>query len=63
MPPWGIRSELFKEAKHERYLVMHHRIVDAVGSVLPVGQVRSIDEMVCPLKGADRRPAAKAAPA
>ena len=41
---------------------MHNRIVTAVESVLPVGQVRSIDEMVCPLKGADRQPAGAAVP-
>lgn len=45
------------EARHDRYVVMHHRILAAVGSVLPVGQVMSIDEMACPLVGAERRPA------
>ncbi len=44
-------------ADHRRYVVFHHRVLDAVGSVLPVGSVRSIDEMSCRLAGADRDPA------
>ncbi|MBA4064169.1 MAG: DNA polymerase [Isosphaera sp.] len=44
-------------ADHRRYVVMHHRVLDAVGSVLPVDQVRSIDEVSCRLAGADRDPA------
>ena len=33
---------------------MHNRIVDAVGSVVPVHQIMSIDEMTCRLMGEDR---------
>lgn len=49
------------EADHDRYVVVHNRILDAVGSVLPVGQVMSIDEVACPLLGAERHPARAAA--
>jgi DNA polymerase-4 len=34
---------------------MHHKLVAAVESCTPVGQVRSIDEMVCPLMGSERQ--------
>ena len=33
---------------------MHNRIVDAVGSVLPIQQIMSIDEMTCRLIGHER---------
>jgi DNA polymerase-4 len=41
-------------ADHRRYVTMHNRIVDAVGSVVPVHQIMSIDEMTCRLMGEDR---------
>lgn len=44
------------EGRHERYVVMHNRIKAAVESCLPVGEVRSVDEMVCPLLGDERKP-------
>jgi DNA polymerase-4 len=50
-------------ADHKRYVIMHNRIVDAVGTVLPVHQVLSIDEMSCRLIGDERRPERAAAAA
>src|SRR5947207_14438129 len=38
-------------ADHRRYVTMHNRVVDAVGSVVPVEHIRSIDEMSCRLAG------------
>ncbi len=37
------------EARHEQYIQTHHKIVEAVETVLPVEKVCSIDEMVCKL--------------
>jgi DNA polymerase IV len=37
-------------ARHEKYVDLHKKIVGAIGNVLPVTAVRSIDEMVCALK-------------
>lgn len=48
-------------ANHTRYVLMHNRIVDAVGSILPIGAIRSIDEMSCRLARDERVPAAAAA--
>ncbi|MEZ6140359.1 MAG: DNA polymerase [Zavarzinella sp.] len=42
-------------ARPQVYVQMHHQIVDAVGSVLPVSHVMSVDEMMCKLWG-DHRP-------
>jgi DNA polymerase-4 len=39
------------ESRPEIYIEMHHKIVSAVSSVLPVDQVQSIDEMSCRLTG------------
>jgi DNA polymerase-4 len=50
-------------ANHKRYVTIHNRIVDAVGSVLPVERVVSIDEMTCHLVGEERRPERAAAAA
>jgi DNA polymerase-4 len=36
------------------YVQLHHQIIHAVESVLPVLKVMSIDEMVCRLRGVDR---------
>jgi DNA polymerase-4 len=44
------------EARHRVYTEFHHKIVAAVESCLPVHEVRSIDEMICALKGRDRVP-------
>lgn len=43
------------EARPSRYIEMHHRLVAAVASCTPVGQVLSIDEMSCPLMGSERQ--------
>lgn len=43
-------------ADHRRYVTVHNRIVDAVGSVLPVQDIVSIDEMTCRLLGDERHP-------
>src|SRR5438552_16699201 len=43
-------------ADHRRYVTMHNRVVDAVGSVVPVDRIMSIDEMSCRLVGDERRP-------
>lgn len=37
------------QGRHERYVELHHRIIEAVNTVLPVEKVCSIDEMVCRL--------------
>src|SRR5579872_3479279 len=60
-PVWEARKlargrVIFKIANHRRYVLMHNRIVDAVGSVVPIEQIMSIDEMSCRLTGNDRRP-------
>jgi len=36
-------------ARHERYVQLHHTILDVIGSVVPVKAVCSIDEVVCTL--------------
>lgn len=43
------------EARPAVYVEMHHRLVTAVESCTPVGQVLSIDEMSCPLMGSERQ--------
>jgi DNA polymerase-4 len=47
---------ILKQARHREYVVFHNRIVDAIGSVVPVHRVLSIDEVTCRLAGDDRRP-------
>src|SRR5262245_12081927 len=47
-------------ARPERYVEVHHRLLDEVNRVVPVTQVMSIDEVSCKLIGAERS-AAKAA--
>lgn len=42
------------DAAHGMYVQYHHRLVQAVHSVLPVERVMSIDEMVCNLIGRER---------
>lgn len=59
-PVWEARKLsqgriIFKIANHERYVLMHNRIVDAVGSIIPVGRIASIDEMTCRLIGDEQR--------
>lgn len=45
------------QARPEFYVVLHRRILEAVETCLPIGQVLSIDEMTCPLVGAQQVPA------
>ncbi|MDX2084878.1 MAG: impB/mucB/samB family protein [Candidatus Melainabacteria bacterium] len=45
------------QAQHERYVALHHRIIEVVDQYLPVSQVCSIDEMACELMGRERDPA------
>jgi len=42
--------------KHELYIQMHHQIVEAVNTCLPVEAVHSVDEMSCRLLGKEREP-------
>ncbi len=42
------------EGRHELYVKYHHRIVEAVGSCIPVAIIASIDEMACQLMGRER---------
>jgi DNA polymerase-4 len=44
------------EARPRRYLEVHHQLIRAVETCLPVHAVRSIDEMSCRLLGAERKP-------
>lgn len=44
------------EARPPRYVEVHHRLIRAVETCLPVHAVRSIDEMSCRLLGAERKP-------
>lgn len=63
-PVWEARKLCpgitFVVADHRRYVVMHNRIVAAVGSVVPIESVMSIDEMSCRLVGDERKPEAAA---
>jgi DNA polymerase IV len=42
------------EARHEIYVEVHHRVVEAIESCIPVTSVMSIDEMACRLIGRER---------
>lgn len=66
--PYGIKTgTVVREAKRlcpslvlvparpELYVRMHHRIVKAINTCLPVDKVHSIDEMSCRLIGSERR--------
>jgi DNA polymerase-4 len=59
-PVWEARQRCpgihFITGNHKRYVQMHHRIVDAVNSCIPVRTIRSVDEMVCSLIGDERKP-------
>jgi len=48
---------VFVQARPSTYVEIHHRIVAAVESCTPVGDVLSIDEMACELMGSDREEA------
>jgi len=45
------------EARPKEYIRVHHQILQAVDSVLPVEAVLSIDELVCKLMGREKEPA------
>ncbi len=51
------RDIVFVQARPSTYVEIHHRIVAAVESCTPVGDVLSIDEMACELMGSDREEA------
>ena len=46
----------FVVGRHDRYTELHHKIVKAVGRVVPVEKVMSVDEMACKLIGDERTP-------
>ncbi|GIW26174.1 DNA polymerase [Meiothermus sp.] len=46
------------EARPKEYIRVHHQILQAVDTVLPVEAVLSIDELVCKLMGREKEPAA-----
>lgn len=48
---------VFVQARPSTYVEIHHRIVAAVESCTPVGDVLSIDEMACDLMGSEREEA------
>jgi len=60
-PVWQARKLckriVFVQARPSTYVDIHHRIVAAVESCTPVGDVLSIDEMACELMGSDREEA------
>ncbi|MGE5319815.1 MAG: DNA polymerase Y family protein [Hyphomicrobiaceae bacterium] len=60
-PVWQARKLckdiVFVQARPATYVEIHHRIVAAVESCTPVGDVLSIDEMACELMGSDRQEA------
>jgi DNA polymerase IV len=43
-------------ARPKEYIRIHHQIIDAIDSVLPVTTVMSVDEMMCKLWGTHREP-------
>lgn len=51
------RGIVFVQARPSTYVEIHHRIVAAVESCTPVGDVLSIDEMACELMGSEREEA------
>ncbi len=44
------------EARPQLYVTYHHRIIDAVDTVLPIEEICSIDEMACRLGNGQRSP-------
>jgi len=58
MPVWEARKLcpdlVLALARPERYVEVHHQMVDVVNRVVPVTQVMSIDEVSCKLIGAER---------
>jgi len=60
-PVWEARIKCpdmaFRVGRHDRYVEVHHGIVQAVGRCIPVAKVMSVDEMACKLLGEERTPA------
>lgn len=46
---------ILKVARHDRYVQAHKAIMDAVGTILPVRKIWSIDEAECAILGWERR--------
>ncbi|QDU20038.1 DNA polymerase Y family protein [Urbifossiella limnaea] len=46
---------ILREARHREYVTFHNRVVDAIGSVIPVKSIASIDEMSCRLVESERK--------
>lgn len=46
------------EARPDEYVKLHHQILDVIDTVLPIGSVRSIDELVCRLLPSESNQAA-----
>ncbi len=44
------------EARHEPYVEIHHKILEALESCIPIDSVLSIDEAACRLTGSQREP-------
>ena len=44
----------FIQAEHKKYISYHHKVIEAVGTCLPIHSVLSIDEMACELIGRER---------
>ncbi|MEO9214806.1 MAG: hypothetical protein ABI227_04055 [Rhodanobacter sp.] len=42
-------------ARPERYVVWHHRLIEAIDHAIPIARVGSIDEVACELVGRQRR--------
>jgi DNA polymerase-4 len=59
-PVWQARhlcpDVVLVPAKHERYIAFHETILRAIGSCVPVAAVKSIDEVICHLLGAEGEP-------
>lgn len=59
-PVWEARKLcpgiVFREADHQRYVIIHNRVIEAIERVIPIENVVSIDEMSCRLVGDERKP-------
>jgi DNA polymerase IV len=48
-------------ARHELYVTVHHQVLAAVNTVMPISRVCSIDEVLCTLLSSEQSPAAATA--
>lgn len=46
---------VIRVARPERYVVWHHRLIEAIDHAIPIARVGSIDEVACELVGRQRR--------